>query len=54
MSDHGHDDQPSAETICMHSDYWHTTACLQFFPKQRKMRVAYDTACRARYEEFQL
>ena len=54
MSDHGHHDRPSAETICMHSDYWYTTACLQLFPKQRKMRVAYDTACRARYEEFQL
>jgi hypothetical protein len=54
MSDHGHDDRPSSDTICMHSDYWQTTACTQFFPAQRKMRVAYDTACRAQYEEFQL
>ena len=54
MSDHGPDDAPSADTICMHSDYWYTTACLQLCPKQRQMRIAYDTACRARFVDFEL
>jgi hypothetical protein len=38
----------------MHSDYWNTTACVQLSPKDRKMRVAYDSACRARFEEFEV
>ncbi len=54
MSDHGPEDQPSADTVCMHSDYWHTTACIRLLPKERRMRVAYDTACRAEYVDFQL
>jgi hypothetical protein len=54
MSDHGEDGEPSSDTICMHSDYWFTTACLQFLPRSRKMRVAYNSACCAEYEEFAL
>lgn len=54
MADHGSTGAPSYETICVHSDYWHTTACLQFFPKSRRMRVAYDTACRAQYQDVEL
>ncbi|MEE2705627.1 MAG: C45 family peptidase [Planctomycetota bacterium] len=54
MSDHGENGEPSSNTICMHSDYWCTTACLQFFPRRRQMRVAYSSACGAQYEEFEL
>lgn len=54
MSDHGANKKASADTLCMHSDYWNTTACLQFFPKQRRMRVAYSSACQAEYQEFLL
>jgi hypothetical protein len=52
MSDHGLDGLPSNETICMHSDYWFTTACLQFFPCSRRMRVAFSSACSADFVEF--
>jgi len=54
MADHGPQGRPDANTLCMHSDYWHTTACLQLFPRSRRMRVAYAPACQARYEEFGL
>ena len=54
MSDHGPEDEPSADSICMHSDYWHTTACLQLYPKERRMRVAYGAACRAGFVDFAL
>ncbi|RIK80823.1 MAG: hypothetical protein DCC68_10245 [Planctomycetota bacterium] len=54
MSDHGPHNQPSACTPCMHSDYWNTTACVQFYPKERRMRIAYDSACRARFVGFAL
>ena len=30
MADHGKDGRPSDQTICMHSDYWSTTACIQW------------------------
>jgi hypothetical protein len=53
MSDHG---AAGADhrSLCMHSDYWNTTACLQFFPQQRKMRVSYSPACDAKYTDFTL
>jgi hypothetical protein len=54
MSDHGTGGGPSSDTICMHSDYWYTTACLQFFPRSRRVRIAYNSACRAEYESFEL
>ncbi len=54
MADHGPDGNPSLGTICMHSDYWSTTACIQLIPRSRRMRVAYTSACRARFSEFQL
>ncbi|MCH7987802.1 MAG: hypothetical protein IID46_01485 [Planctomycetes bacterium] len=54
MSDHGPDDEPSLNTICKHSSYWNTTACLQLFPASRSIRVAFDSACKARYQEFRL
>ncbi len=59
MGDHGLDDQgngegPDHRSVCMHSDYWSTTACAQFFPKSRRMRIAYTSACQAKYCEFGL
>jgi len=54
MGDHGSAKEPSSSTICMHGPYWTTTASLQLFPKSRRMRVAFDSACRARYAEVAL
>lgn len=54
MSDHGPDERPGGSTLCVHGNYWHTTACLQFFPAERKMRVAFSTACEASFSDFQL
>jgi hypothetical protein len=54
MADHGSTGTPDDNTPCVHGSYWQTTACLQFFPRQRRLRVAYDTACRAKYEEVEL
>lgn len=54
MADHGPEDCPSADTLCMHGDYWFTTACVQLLPSARKMRVAYNSACRAEYVDFNL
>lgn len=54
MADHGPTGTPNDNTPCMHGTYWFTTACLQFFPQTRRMRVAYDTACQARFAEVQL
>jgi hypothetical protein len=54
MGDHGSANAPSASTICMHSPYWTTTASLQLFPRSRRMRVAFESACRARHTEITL
>lgn len=54
FSDHGPEASPSRDTICIHSDYWNTTASLQLLPASRKLRVSYSTACQADYQEFQL
>jgi hypothetical protein len=54
MSDHGSAGDPSSSTICMHSPYWTTTASVQLFPKSRRMRIAFDSACRAQYAEIAL
>lgn len=51
MSDHGAQGA-NHRTLCMHGDYWNTTACLQFYPRQRKMRVSYSSACDAKYVDF--
>ena len=52
MSDHGPDGQPSHLSPCVHSDYWFTTATMQFFPASRRLRVDYASACQAKYQEF--
>lgn len=54
MSDHGRERVGSADTICMHSEYWNTTASLQWFPCSRKVRVAYAPACSAQHVELEL
>ncbi|MCA9065567.1 MAG: hypothetical protein KDA96_21010 [Planctomycetaceae bacterium] len=54
MADHGPDGIPGNGTPCVHSSYWFTTACLQFFPRQRRMRVAYASACQACFQTFEL
>ena len=53
MADHGSDDTPSDDTPCVHGSYWFTTACLQFFPRARRIRVAYNTACQASFEDVE-
>lgn len=54
MADHGSVGIPGDDTPCVHGSHWFTTACLQFFPKERRMRVAYDGACRAKFVDLVL
>ena len=54
MGDHGPSGDPFDGSICMHSNYWNTTACVQLYPASRRMRLAYDSACQAEYAEFSL
>jgi len=53
MADHGPSGTADDFTPCVHGSYWHTTACLQFYPKARRLRVAYNTACQARFEDIE-
>ena len=54
MSDHGPDGVPDGASPCVHTDYWRTTASLQWFPVRRAVRVSYSTACQANYVEIAL
>jgi hypothetical protein len=54
MADHGPDGIPSGSSPCVHADYFRTTACLQWFPADRKVRVAFSNPCVADYAEFGL
>lgn len=54
MADHGPDGRPGDCTPCVHGSYWYTTACLQFLPRSRRLRVSYSTACQARFAEITL
>jgi hypothetical protein len=54
LSDHGPTGQPSDDSLCMHGNYWSTTASLQWFPVERKVRVAYAPTCQAKYVELRL
>lgn len=54
MSDHGSGDSPESHGLCVHSDYWYTTASLQLDPQRRQMRVAYASTCKAVYETFEI
>jgi hypothetical protein len=54
LADHGPQNCAGDHTLCVHSPYWTTTACLQFLPKSRRVRVAFAPACQAEFQEFQL
>ena len=54
MSDHGPDQHPSAHSICVHGDYWHTTASIQLVPTNRMLRAAFSPTCIASYKSFSL
>lgn len=52
MSDHGADESPSDDTVCMHGNYWHTTASLQLLPTSRTLRACFSPTCIADYQDF--
>lgn len=54
MSDHGPDGIASADTICMHGDYWSTLSSVRLFPRQRRMRISYGPACHADFVDLSL
>jgi hypothetical protein len=54
MADHGAGSKPSDKTICQHSAYWVTSACIQLLPHSGKLRFSFTTACEARYDEISL
>ncbi len=54
MADHGPAGEPDGASPCVHTDYYKTTACLQWLPAQRRARVSYTTACAARYADIAL
>lgn len=54
LADHGPDGIPSADTVCMHSDYWHTTASIQLFPVERRLRASFGPTCVAEYQAFEV
>ena len=54
MADHGPAGLPDGSSPCVHTDYFNTTACFQWFPGRRRVRVSYSVACKARYVEIAL
>ena len=62
MSDHGPSDaemqslQPTANGhgLCVHSDYWYTTAAVQLDPRERTMRITYSSTCQATFRAFRI
>lgn len=54
MADHGPQNQPSLDTVCMHGGHWVTSSCFQWFPVSRKVRVSFSTACKADFVEMAL
>jgi hypothetical protein len=54
MADHGPGGEGDGASPCVHTDYWKTTACLQWFPARRRARVSFSTACEAHYVTFDL
>jgi predicted choloylglycine hydrolase len=54
MADHGPTGVPDGASPCVHTDYFKTTASLQWFPARRGVRVSYSTACTAQYVEINL
>jgi hypothetical protein len=54
MADHGPSGVPDGASPCVHTDYWRTTASLQWFPARRSVRASYSLACEADYVEVSL
>ncbi len=54
MADHGPAGVAGGASPCVHTDYFNTTAALQWFPARRAVRVSYGAACTARYVEIAL
>lgn len=54
MADHGPTGVPGGASPCVHTDYFNTTAVLQWFPLRRCVRISYSTACTAQYVEIGL
>lgn len=54
MADHGPQGEPDGTSPCVHTDYWSTTASLQWFPARRGVRVSYSATCAADYAELTL
>ena len=52
MSDHGDDGVPTSGTVCMHGNYWHTTASIQLLPSARRLRASFSPTCVADYQDF--
>jgi hypothetical protein len=51
MADHGTDSTPGDTTICQHTAYWVTSACIQLLPHSRRLRFSFTTACKAHYDD---
>ncbi len=54
MADHGPSGAPDGTSPCVHTQYFNTTASLQWFPARRSVRVAYTWPCQAQYVEIGL
>jgi len=54
MADHGPKGVPDGASPCVHTNYFNTTASLQWFPSRRRVRVSYSRPCTARYVEIAL
>lgn len=54
LADHGRDQIPSDDTICMHGELWTTQASIQLVPAKRLLRLSYGPACEAKHVEFAL
>jgi predicted choloylglycine hydrolase len=54
MADHGPTGVPDGASPCVHTDYFNTTASLQWFPARRQLRVSFSSACTAKYVEIAL
>ena len=54
MADHGPQGQPDGSSPCVHTEYWRTTAALQWLPSTRSVRAWYGTACTAQYVHLSL
>jgi len=54
MADHGDQGIAGGGTPCVHTEYWETSACLQFVPAERRLRVSWGSACQSQFLEAAL